>query len=153
MAAIFGTARFRAYGAQRLSLLARAVLVVSLVATVLYGPVPIWRHVPFGQKVGASQYRITARDHAAAAAVRLIPPDAPVSATNTMGAHLSARRRVFNFPTLEEARWIAVDTLRMSYGDDNVDHRRGLEALRRLRRTHHWRVVFARKGILVLHHI
>ena len=63
--------------------LVRAVVAVSLVATVVYGPVPLWSHVPFGQKVGAVQYRITARNHAAAAAVRLIPADAPVSASNT----------------------------------------------------------------------
>jgi uncharacterized membrane protein len=153
VAAIFGAARFRDRGARAPASLARAVLVVSVVATIAYGPVPLWSHIPLGQKVGASQYRITARDHAADAAVALIPAAAPVSATNTMGAHLSARRRVFNFPTLEEARWIAVDTLRMSYGDDNVDHRRGLAALRRLRRTHDWRVVYAHKGILVLHRV
>jgi hypothetical protein len=67
-----------------------------------------------------------------------------------MGAHLSARRRVFSFPLLREARWIVVDTLRMSYADDNLDHRRALETLRGLRRSGRWRVVFARKGILVL---
>ena len=153
VSAIFATARLRDRGSQAVATLARALLVVSIVATVAYGPLPLWSHIPLGQKVGASQYRITARDHAGADAVRLIPAGAPVSATNTMGAHLSARRRVFNFPTLEEARWIAVDTLRMSYGDDNVDHRRGLRALRALRRSHHWRVVYARKGILVLHRI
>ena len=46
VAAIFGTARFRARGSDAASTLARAVLVVSLVATVLYGPLPVWRHVP-----------------------------------------------------------------------------------------------------------
>jgi uncharacterized membrane protein len=153
VAAIFGAARLRDRGPDAVATVARAMLVVSLVATVVYGPLPLWSHIPLGQKVGASQYRITARNHAADTAVRLIPAGEPVSATNTMGAHLSARRRVFNFPTLREARWIAVDTLRMSYGDDNVDHRRGLRALRRLRRTHLWQVVFARKGILVLHRV
>jgi uncharacterized membrane protein len=151
VAAIFGTARLRARGAEVVSAAARLALAVSIVATIVYGPLPIWSHIPLGQKIGASQYRITARDHAADAAVQLIPAHAPVSATNTLGAHLSARRRVFNFPTLQEARWIAVDTLRMSYGDDNVAHKRGLQALRRLRRTDRWHVVFAKKGILVLH--
>jgi uncharacterized membrane protein len=153
VAAIFGTARVRQRGPVGTTMLTRGVLVVSIAATVALGPLPLWSHIPLGQKVGAWQYRITARDHAAEAAVRLIPAGAPVSATNTMGAHLSARRRVFNFPTLEEARWIAVDTLRMSYGDDNVDHRRGLLALRALRRSHHWRIVYAHKGILVLHRV
>jgi hypothetical protein len=131
----------------------RAVLVTSMVATIAYGPVPAWSHVPFGQKVGASQYRITGRAHAAAAAVQLIPGRAAVSASNTLGAHLSARRRVFSFPTLGKSNWIAVDTLRMSYGDDNLARSRGLHALRRIRRDPHWHVVFARKGILVLHRV
>jgi hypothetical protein len=113
--------------------------------------VPFWKHIPFGQSVGSSQYRVTARNHAADDAVALVPASAPVSATNTMGAHLSARRRIYSFPLLNGARWIVVDTLRMSYADDNLDRTRGLRALRALRRDPSWRVVFARKGILVLH--
>lgn len=151
--AIFGAARLRGRQANVTPVLVRAVVAISIVATVVYGPVPAWSHIPLGQKVGAFQYRITARDHAAADAVRLIPANAPVSASNTMGAHLSGRRRVFSFPTLKEARWIAVDRLRMSYGDDNKAHRRGLLALRRLRLDTRWRVVFAKKGILVLHRV
>src|SRR5262249_48351249 len=93
VAAIFGAARVRDRGPDAVAGLARAILVVSVVTTIAYGPLPLWSHIPLGQKVGASQYRITARDHAADAAVRLIPAGAPVSATNSMGAHLSARRR------------------------------------------------------------
>jgi uncharacterized membrane protein len=150
--AIFGAARLRAGAPDRIrSLPTRAVVVVALATSVLYGPVPTWSHVPFGQKVGAFQYRITARDHAAAAAVRLIPAGVAVSASNTMGAQLSNRRRVFSFPLLREARWVAVDRLRMSYLDDNTAHKRGLLALRRLRQNPRWRVVYARKGIMLLH--
>jgi uncharacterized membrane protein len=149
--AIFGAARLRSRPDRTWTLAIRGVVVVALVTTVLYGPLPTWSHLPFGQKVGAFQYRITARDHAADDAVRLIPSGAPVSASNTMGAHLSDRRRVFSFPRLGEARWVAVDRLRMSYGDDNTAHRRGLQALRRLRRDPRWHVVYARKGIMVLH--
>jgi hypothetical protein len=101
--------------------------------------------------VGSSQYKVGGRAHAAAAAVRLIPPNVAVSVTNTLGAHLSSRRRVFSFPRLEEARWVAVDTLRMSYLDDNVARTKALRALRRLRHDPRWHVVFARKHILVLH--
>ena len=151
--AIFGVARLRNRTVRTQTLVVRAVLAAAIVATVVYGPVPAWSHVPLGQKVGVFQYRITARDHAAAAAVRLIPADTPVSASNTMGAHLSGRRRVFSFPTLKEARWIAVDRLRMSYGDNNKAHRRGLRALRRIRQDPRWHVVFAKKGILVLHRV
>jgi uncharacterized membrane protein len=150
VAAIFGTARLRGRN-QQVGPLLRGLVAVGLVATVVYGPVPLWKHVPFGQSVGSAQYHVTARNHAADAAVALVPAAAAVSATNTMGAHLSARRSIYSFPLLEGARWVVVDTLRMSYADDNLDRTRGLRALRRLRRDPRWRVVFARKGILVLH--
>jgi uncharacterized membrane protein len=151
--AVFGAARLRDRKDTVFRALARGLVLISVVATVVYGPVPVWSHVPFGQKVGAFQYRITARDHAAVAATRLIPARASVSASNTMGAHLSGRRRVFSFPLLKEARWIAVDKLRMSYGDDNRARQRGLRALRRLRRDPRWHVVFEKKGIIVLHRV
>ena len=63
--------------------------------------------------------RARRRAHArvAARAVAVIPPDAPVSATNTLGAHLSERRRVFSFPVLGDASWVAVDETRPSYRD------------------------------------
>jgi uncharacterized membrane protein len=148
VAAIFGAKRLQqGQGTGPL----RGLLVVGLIATVAFGPVPYWNNVPFGQSVGSAQYRVSARNHAADDAVALVPAGAPVSASNTMGAHLSARRRVFSFPLLAGSRWVVLDTLRMSYLDDNVDRTRGLLALRRLRHDPNWRVVFARKGILVLH--
>ena len=152
VAAIFGTARLRRRERQVVPLL-RGLVAAGLIATIAYGPVPLWKHVPFGQSVGSSQYRVTARNHAADAAVALVPGGAAVSATNTMGAHLSARRHVYSFPRLNGARWIVVDTLRMSYADDNLARTRGLHALRTLRRDPVWRVVFARKGIIVLHRV
>ena len=150
VATIFGAARLRD-AEQRTMPLLRGLIAVGLVATVAYGPVPFWKHIPFGQSVASSQYRVTARNHAADDAVALVPSTAAVSATNTMGAHLSARRRIFSFPLLNGSRWVVVDTLRMSYGDDNLDRTRGLRALRALRHDPTWQVVFARKGILVLH--
>ena len=126
-------------------------IVVSVVATLAYGPIPLWGHLPFGQHRAAYQYRITARDRAAEDAIALIPAAAAVSTSNTLGAHLSDRRRVLSFPLLRESRWIVVDTLRMSYGDDNLAHRRGLRALRAFRQDPRWQVVFARKGIVLLH--
>ncbi len=150
--AVFGAVRLKAaLGENVLPLIARALVGVSVVATLALGPIPLWRHVPFGQHPTAYQYRITGRNHTAAHAITLIPPTAAVSTSNTIGAHLSDRRRVLSFPLLRESRWIIVDTLRMSYGDDNLAHRRGLRALRKIRQDRQWRVVFAHKGILVLH--
>ncbi len=86
----------------------------------------------------------------AARALALVPADAPVSATNTLGAHLSARKRIFSFPVLREARWVAVDAWRPSYRDEAVAPARFARALARLRADPAWRVVFDEDGILVL---
>ncbi|MCS7007762.1 MAG: DUF2079 domain-containing protein, partial [Gaiellaceae bacterium] len=43
------------------------------------------------------------------AAVALIPPDAPVSSTGKVGAHLSARRYVYSVPVVRRAEWIVID--------------------------------------------
>jgi len=42
-------------------------------------------------------------------AVALVPPDAPVSSTGKVGAHLSARRYVYSVPVLGRADWVVVD--------------------------------------------
>ena len=79
----------------------------------------------------------------------LIPPDAPVSATNTLGAHLSARKRIFSFPLLEEAEWVAVDLTRLTYLD-SVRPARARQPLRALLEGRRFRVVFEEDGVLVL---
>jgi hypothetical protein len=43
-----------------------------------------------------------------------LDPGAAVSATNSLGADLSARRGVFSFPVVRDARWIAVHEKRLS---------------------------------------
>jgi uncharacterized membrane protein len=51
-----------------------------------------------------------ARTAAMREAVALVPVDAPVSATNRLGAHFSARRSIYLFPERTHAEWAAVDT-------------------------------------------
>ena len=149
--AVFGAARLNGIRGGMLPVVARGLVGVGVVAAIVLGPIPLWSHAPFGPDRTAYQYRITGRDHTAGHAIALVPRTAPVSASNTIGAHLSDRRRVLSFPLVRESRWIVVDTLRMSYGDDNLAHRRGLQALRRIRQNPRWHVAFAHKGILVLH--
>src|SRR5256714_1404545 len=93
------------FGAKRLSRwafpVAAAIVVAALVGNYRLGPIPGWRHVPGGQKFQATAARVTVHDRIADRALRLIPDDAVVCATNTLGAHLSARRRVLSFPFLQ----------------------------------------------------
>ena len=42
-------------------------------------------------------------------AVALVPEDAPVSATNRVGSHLSARRYIYSVPVVRRAEWIVLE--------------------------------------------
>ena len=98
--------------------------------------------------VGRVDVRADEHDAAARRALALIPQDAPVSATNSLGAHLSARRRIFSFPVLEEAVWVAVDERRLTYLD-SLRPDRAREPLAALERDPRFRRVFAEDGVLV----
>ena len=80
--------------------------------------------------------------------MRVIPPAAVVSATNSLGAHLSARRRILSFPLLADATWVAVDETRASFLDRG-EAQRAIVRVAALRRNPAWRLVFERDGVLV----
>ena len=93
----------------------------------------------------------SARLEAAREAVKLIPPSAAVSASNSIGAHLSERRRIFLFPVRADADWVVVDKTDpwlalTGEADDPVRYNAELGQLRRDRR---WRLVFDDDGVLV----
>ena len=56
-------------------------------------------------------------DAATRRALAVVPDSVPVSATNALGAHLSDRSRIFSFPVLREAEWVAVDSTRLTFLD------------------------------------
>jgi hypothetical protein len=98
-----------------------------------------------------------ARQHVAAldAAIALVPDDAPVSATNKAGSHLTARRYFYSVPFLDRAEWIVLDT-----HDPWVASQRGSLTLgeypellraftRRIERSPAWAKVFEQDGVLV----
>ena len=147
--AVLGAARLQRHAPRAAPVLGRAVVVVALLAGIAAGPLPAWRHVPFGSKLAARDHVVTAHARAAARVLGAIPSGVPVSATNTLGAHLSERRRVFSFPVLREARWVAVDTTRPSYLDDALGAKFAA-AYARFRRDARWRVVRAEDGVVVL---
>ena len=141
VASVLGAARL-ARGSRR-----RAVAISVLAVAVALGA-NVWLGALFKGYVSVSRH-----DRIATRALRLIPPNAVVSATNTLGAHLSARRRILSFPLRADARWIAVDATRLSYGDHSSGGRRAKAALTRLRRDQGWRVVFARDGVFVFRRV
>jgi uncharacterized membrane protein len=139
-------------GAKRLSRWTLAVAMTAVVAALAgnywLGPTPGWRNVPGGSTFQATAARVTAHDRVAARALELIPTSAVVSATNTLGAHLSARRRVLSFPYIQDATWIAADETQPGYADRYAPVPAAL-ALAALRRDPDWRLVFEQDGVLV----
>ncbi len=151
VAAVLGAARLRRRFGWARRPEGRAVVVSTLVAGIVLGPLPVWSHVPFGSDLGTREHVVGTHARVAERALRLVPPGAPVSATNTLGAHLSERRRVFSFPVVREARWVAIDLERPSYRDQTGRAAQLEAALERLRSTGRFRVVFDQDGVLVLH--
>ena len=139
-------------GAKRLSRwafpVAAAVVLAALIGNYRLGPIPGWRHVPGGQTFQATAAHVTAHDHIADRALKLIPAAAVVSATNTLGAHLSARRRVLSFPFIEDSKWVAADETQPGYADRYAPVPTATQ-LAALRRNPEWRLVFEEDGILI----
>jgi len=141
------------FGAKRLPPripVATIVVVTALAANYLLGPVPLWRYFPGGEQHQARAADVSEHDRIAARALRLIPPHAVVSATNSLGAHLSARRRVLSFPYLQDAQWVAADETAPGYADRLAPLPTAVQ-LSWLRRNPEWRLVFERDGILIFH--
>jgi uncharacterized membrane protein len=129
---------------------ATLVVVIAVGANYLLGPVPLWHYFPGGEQLQAHAADVTEHDRIAARALRLIPPHAVVSATNSLGAHLSARRRVLSFPFLQDAQWVAADETAPGYADRLAPLPTAVQ-LSWLRRNREWRLVFERDGILIFH--
>jgi len=93
-----------AIGAGRLGRWAGAAATVAVVAAIagnyVLGPLPAWRFLPGGATLQATSAEVSPHDRLAARELRLIPLRVPVTATNSLGAHLSARERFFRFPYL-----------------------------------------------------
>ena len=137
VASVLGAARLSGRSRRRATAIVVLALAVALVENVRLGamfktPVTVSRH-----------------DRIAAHALRLVPAGAVVSATNTLGAHLSARRRILSFPRLDGATWVAADATRLSYGDRSSGGQRAAHALALLRGNPRWRLVYARDGVLI----
>jgi uncharacterized membrane protein len=129
---------------------ATIVVVCCVAANYLLGPVPVWRWFPAGSQVQAHAAEVSEHDRIAAQALKLIPPHAVVSATNSLGAHLSARRRILSFPYIQDAQWIAADETSPGYADRLAPLPTAVQ-LSWLRRNPEWRLVFERDGILIFH--
>jgi uncharacterized membrane protein len=149
IAAVFGAARV---GPRWRIPVASVVLLAALVGNYRLGAIPLWRELPGGQALQSRAASVTEHDRVAAQALRLIPADAVVSATNSLGGHLSARRRILSFPYVQDATWIAADETQPGYAD-RIAPLPTAAQLVWLRRNPAWRLVFERDGVLVFRRV
>ena len=147
VAAILGAARLRERRAWAAPV-ATALVVAGVGANYLRGPLPVWGPFPGAETLAARSYTVTEHDRVALRAVRLVPRDAVVTASNSLGAHLSERRRVLSFPVIEDAEWVAVDETRPGYRD-RVAPLPVASRVRELRADPAWRVVFDEDGVVL----
>jgi uncharacterized membrane protein len=140
-AAIFAAARFERP-------IVKPLVGLVLVSNFVLGAIPLWGAIPGGEDLQANAALISKHDRTARRALRLIPDDAVVSASNSLGAHLSGRRRFLSFPIRADATWIAVDERSPGYLDRFAPGPYAL-AIARLRRNSGWKLVFDEDGVLV----
>jgi uncharacterized membrane protein len=140
-AAIFAAARFERP-------IVKPLVALVLVSNFVLGAIPLWGAIPGGEDLQANAALISKHDRTARRALRLIPDDAVVSASNSLGAHLSGRRRFLSFPIRADATWIAVDERSPGYLDRFAPGPYAL-AIARLRRNSGWKLVFDEDGVLV----
>lgn len=128
--------------------IATLAVIVALAANYRLGAIPLWSALPGGEDYQAHAASVTRHDRIAARALRMIPGDAAVAATNTLGGHLSERRRILSFPFLEDADWIAADETQPGYADRLAPLPTAVELVH-LRRDPRWKLVFEEDGVLV----
>jgi uncharacterized membrane protein len=122
--------------------------IAALVGNYVLGPLPLWRALPGGDGIPIRELRVSDHDRIARRALQAIPDRPVVSATNSLGAHLSARRRILSFPHIQDAEWVAVDRTRPGYAD-RIAPAATSARLRALRRDPGWSLVFGRDGVFV----
>ncbi len=146
--AVLGVARL-ARGRPRVAERAAGALVaVSLAAGYALGPLPVWAAFPGAERLATGTFDVSAHDRAALRATELVPDSAVVSTSNSLGGHLSERRRILSFPYLHDAEWVAVDETEPGYSD-RIAPLPHAAAIARLRRDDAWRLVFSEDGVLV----
>jgi uncharacterized membrane protein len=148
-ASVFGAARLTRRRPRWKEPLAAVAAAAALVSNYALGPIPIWRYVPGGETLGTRSMDVAPHDRVAANVLEVIPEDAVVSATNSLGAHLSERRRVLSFPFVQDAEWVAIDETQPGYADRIAPLATAVQTAW-LRRDPRWATVVKRDGIVVL---
>ncbi len=149
VAAIFGAARLARGNARRARLLGAVAVAAALLANVHLGALPFWNDAPGGAGRPAELVSVSGHDDAARRVLARVPGGVTVSATNTLGAHLSDRRRILSFPRTDGADWVVVDRRRPTLLDRASPGEAGTRAIARLERDRRWQLVASDDGVLL----
>ena len=149
-ASVLGAGRLR--GRVRPEALAALAVAAAVAGNYRLGAIPLWAELPAGQGFEANATHVSAHDRIALRALKTIPDGVVVSASNSLGAHLSARRRILSYPYVQDATWIAADETIPGWADRLAPIPLAT-ALARLRRNPAWRLVFEQDGVLVFRRI
>ena len=152
IAGVFGAARLARQRPRVKPLLGPGVVVLAVLSNFWLGAIPVWASLPGGSDYQKNATHVTAHDRITAEAVAMIPGHAVVSATNSLGAHLSARRRILSFPRISDATWVAVDETNGSYLDGTGPLPMETDVMV-LRRDPGWQLVFEQDGVLVFRRV
>jgi uncharacterized membrane protein len=128
-ASVFGAARFR-HRSRRPFLLLGVVACFAIVSPLI--------HLATAVHSRSEGRLIATRD-----ALKLIPPHANVSVSETIGGYVSARRVVSVFPSVQRADWVLVG--RVAPEVDDIPAFRHTRA--RLKRDPQWRTIFDSDGV------
>jgi len=152
VAMILGAARITRSRPNLRMPLAMAVVIAMVASNYVLGAVPAWRGLPGGQQYEAYASHVASHDRATDRALRLIPEGDVVSATNSLGSHLSARKRFLSFPVIDDAQWVAADETQPGYAD-RIAPMPTAAQLVWLRQNPAWKLVFEQDGVLVFRRI
>lgn len=154
---VFGVARLPA--ARRVQA-AAAVLVLCVGTSLALGP---WPGLPARDRLWPDGIPSADNVEALRMAVARVPEGVSVAATNKAGSHLSARRRFYSIPRVENAEWVVIDTedpwvplpprkpIRSTWGRKDPAL---LERLKmQLERSSNWRRVSATHGVYVFRRV
>lgn len=133
---------------RRPAAVAWALVAAVVISGVALGPLPWWKHVPGGSQKRAHEYTATAHADSLRRAVALVPDGVAVSASNHIGAHLSARKRIHLFPVVDDAQWVVIDIGRRPMGIEVGPFEHGVGVASFLTRTD-FELVFSDNGAMV----
>ena len=152
VASVLGAARLVSLRPAVRTWIGPGIVALCLAGNYYLGAIPFWSDLPGGSRFQVTYTRVSRHDLVADRAVRMVPHGIVVSVTNSLGAHLSDRRRVLSLPRLGDATWVVADETQSSYLDRIAPLPSALDLVY-LRRNPDWRLVFEEDGVLVFRRV